>query len=645
MNNVFAEYPKLKKPFPSQIQYWTCPVTGIKVPKFEEENIAWRHKLLEKAAKDTGLQKDLLVASAQSELFWINAFAWTYHQFDFDPKTGREYPSNRPHRPLITWEIQDLLFENLIDAFKNGHDILIDKSRDMGASWCLLTFFHHIWLFRPQTELREMSRTELYVDGNAKSLFWKHDYINYNLPDWMRPPNIGKKEKNRTKMNMINQLNGSTIAGESTTEFAMSGDRAAALLLDEFAKVKNGNEIRTATEAVSPCRIVNSTPYGAGTEYARWKKSGQIKVFSLPFYEHPEKGRNRMVIKRDTGDYEIVSPWFELKRKKLPPNALAQEVLAEDLQSGNVFFDISNIQKHINAFACEPKNRLNIDFKEGIANDQIFRHIHNRDLSVLNIAFANNNGKLSWWKDLVPDRIKIDREEITVFRPDQSKTYIIGIDTSKGQGASDSVISIKCKQSGEKVGEWTDNNTPPYEFARVVIAIALWCGGAPPRHYPFLKWEMNGPGWDLGRLIVKVFHYPFYYIDEKPGVITSKKGIKYGWHSSKQSKTELLSLYDGVFANGGYINHSKRGLEQAMYYITYPDGSIGPAELSDKKLADRMAHGDIVIADALTIDDKEVPKSKKEKKSYPVNSHGYRRKQRLSKKKKYKLWNKPFNFG
>ena len=115
-----------------------------------------------------------------------------------------------------------------------------------------------------------------------------------------------------------------------------------------------------------------------------------------------------------------------------------------------------------------------------------------------------------------------------------------GIDISKGQGASNSVISIKCKETGEKIAVYRDANTPPYDLAFITIALALWCGGANPNRLPFLKWENNGPGYDYGKLIVKVFNYPFYYRKEELGTTSDRKTQSYGWHNSTRSKEELL---------------------------------------------------------------------------------------------------------
>jgi hypothetical protein len=633
LSTGFLEPPQLSTPFPSNRRYWTCPKTGLIVPKWKDENIEWRQELSKKAEHDFLMQQELLAACKQSPLYWVNAFVWTYHQFETDPETGRQIPSTEPHQPMITWEIQDRLFNWLDEQFNTGEDGLIDKSREMGASWCCLEYLHWLWLFRADTEIREMSRVEDLVDSNlAKSLFWKHDYINSRLPKWMRPPGILERGRgNRTKMRIHNELNGSTIGGESTQKHAMRADRAAILLLDEFAMVDEGMAIRTSTADVAPCRIVNSTTR-VGTEYCRWKQSGQIKVFSLMFWEHPEKGKGRFVLQDEvTKEYSISSPWLERQKERRTPREIATEILGQDLEAGESFFTLSVINKHAALNVRPAKERYNIDLKKGISNDVIPDILRRRDEKAYTIHRAKN-GKLEIWGGLINGR------------PDQSRTYIFGIDTSKGQGASESVVSIKCKQTGHIIAKWKCRNTPPYEFARIIVGLALWVGGANPQKLPYLKWENNGPGWDLGRQLVKIFHYPFYYVSETVGGITDKKQKKYGFHVSRESKELLLRAYERALMQGKIINHDERGLEQAKYYIYWSNGSVGPAELTDKSAAEKLLHGDIVMADALTVEDKDVAKPKTTGQLTPYKSWGWRYEAWKKKKLRPKGWRKKFSF-
>ena len=571
-----------------------------------------------------------MAACRESILFWTNAFCWTYHQFDFDPVTHEPIPAEHAHNPFITWEIQDRHLAFLEEGIDIGEDRGTKKSRDMGASWDCIVAFHHKWLFRKDSQLLEMSRTEAYVDerGNHKSLFWKHDYINTWLPGWMRPPNCLPGQKNRRKMHLHNEILESTIDGESTTAHAGSGDRRLAVLLDEFSKVENGRAMRSATADVTPCRIVNSTPNpesGAGTEFARWINSGQIKVFVMPWWEHPEKGRGRHVIQDETTqEYKIHSPWYDNENLRRSPREMAAEIDMEDIAAGSTVFTHTNIDKHIALFGRDPIVRLDVNFKKGIANDAVPSIIKQRGIDKITMRM-NPKGKLSVWTNLLMNR------------PDQSKRYIIGFDISKGQGASNSVASIKCVETGQKIAEWVDANTPAYDFARVSVALALWCGGANPRRLPFLKWEKNGdPGIDFGRMMVEIFRYPYYYRDQKIGTIVKKRGKKYGWHSNTDSKGALLANYDRLLAHGGDVNPSVKALEEAKYYIHLPEGGVGPACFVEESAGARKTHGDRVIADALTLDDKEIPKGKGAAVKIPGNSIGarfnrYKRKRKLMK--------------
>lgn len=630
--------PKLKEPFPDIEPMWTCAKTGLIVPKGIGANLRYRENLLRKAEHDIGLQEELMKACHDSILYFVNTFVWTFKQFDV-LSDGSMIPAVQSHVPMVTWEIQDEFFDELVDAVETGHDLGIKKSRDMGASWCCLILLHKYWLFDEDCMMLELSRTEDYVDktGNPKSLFWKHDYINSWLPDWMCPPGIKLGEPNRTKMHLFNPLMNSIIDGESTTRHAASGDRRKIVLLDEFAKVENGEAMRSATADVTPCRIVNSTPAGAGTEYSDWINSGQIKVFMLPWYEHPDKGRGRYVERNEkTNEWEIKSPWFNKEVLRRSPKEVAQEILMRDIESGDVFFSIPNLKQHRDLFGRKPLSKYNIDFKKDVTNEDIPKIIKTHDTSRITVK-KTNKGILSLWVELLFGRL------------DQNKTYILGIDTSKGMGASNSVISILCVETMEKVGEWADANTLPYDFARIIVAIALWVGGTRPRRIPLLIWEKNGPGWELGKLLVKKHQYPYYYRTRTTGIVGVKVTDKYGWQSAPQSKRELLQLLDNAYAQTNYVNHSFLALDEATRYIEYPGGGVGPAGLARESKSARLTHGDRPIADALTLEAAETaPKLRRKKREAPFRSVAYRmelRKKKLAAEKNRKPWRHRYDFS
>jgi hypothetical protein len=614
--SLVAQKPELSAPFPDVPALWTDPVTELKVPKRIQENLEWRARLLRDADADPAFQNDLWAACRDSLLFWVNAFVFTFKIREVD-ETGQQRQAEGVHAPYVTWEIQDRHLLEIEKAINEGYDLLTDKSREMGASWDHILVFEHQFLFKPDSIFLEISRTEEYVDrsDNPKSLFWKHRYIRKWLPAWLVPA------ISDITMHFSNLANGSKIDGESANSNAASGDRRRAVLLDEFAKVEQGTKMRWATSDVTACRLPNSTPAGPGTEYSKWAKSGQIKVFQMPWWEHPEKGRGRYAVQDETTKtWKIRSPWYDKEGERRSPQEIAQEIDMDHIGSGATFFDAHPIEQHRALFARPATFTRGFDFLKGISQDAMPGIIQRRQLNQINIAKAGS------WRFWLPP---------IGGRPDQTKNYIFGVDISKGQGASNSVVSVLCAETREKICEFADANVPPYDLARVVAAAALWFGGVSCAGRPLVIWEANGPGWDFGRVLVKTLQYPNYYVDKAAGTIREKTGNRYGWHSSKEKKEQTLGILRRSYAQGGVVNHSAEALDEALTYVYYDDGGLGPAEFVKESESARLTHGDRVIADMLMmLGVEDVPAGRTGDPMPPGRSIGYRRRMALAKNRK-----------
>jgi hypothetical protein len=235
------------------------------------------------------------------------------------------------------------------------------------------------------------------------------------------------------------------------------------VLLDEFAKVEQGTKIRWATSDVTSCRLVNSTPAGPGTEYSKWKKSGQIKVFVMPWYEHPAKGQGRYVVQDPTTKtWQIRSPYYDKQAERRSPQEMAQELDRDDIGSGSTFFDSQPIEQHRALFAKPPTFTRAFDFIRGVAQDAMPGIIARSQLNQIRVEKC---GPWRFWTPHVSGRL------------DQTKTYTLGVDISRGQGASNSVVSVLCNETREKIAEYADANTPPYDLARIALAVILWLSG------------------------------------------------------------------------------------------------------------------------------------------------------------------------
>lgn len=186
--------------------------------------------------------------------------------------------------PFITWDYQNEAFERMQKAMDDGHDVVIEKSRDMGASWMMLTLFQWRWQFYPLQSFLMMSRKEDYVDstGNPDSLFWKLDFLLEYQPSWLRPVFT------RNQMMLVNVENKSVISGETTNQNAGRGGRRTAILIDEAAAITKLVDVDAATADVTDCRFWNSTPMGRNHFY-RLRCSKAAEVITMHWRSHPHK--------------------------------------------------------------------------------------------------------------------------------------------------------------------------------------------------------------------------------------------------------------------------------------------------------------------------------------------------------------------
>src|SRR4030042_1850764 len=97
----------------------------VDFPKDRRENLEWRRGMLARAREDAEYRAKILELFRRNILFAFNGFFYTYD------------PRKRPfhHIPFTTWDYQDPVILTVQECIKNGEDLVIEKSRDMGATW------------------------------------------------------------------------------------------------------------------------------------------------------------------------------------------------------------------------------------------------------------------------------------------------------------------------------------------------------------------------------------------------------------------------------------------------------------------------------------------------------------------------------
>ena len=303
-------------------------------PKEFEENARYRAKLVLQATNDPDKQAQLYAMCRQDILFWINCFVYT-----FNP---RKTPAVIP---FITWKFQDDLILKLAKAVKEQKDVLVDKSRDMGVTWCVLLVYCWYWQFGDAGfDFLCGSRKEQYVDkiGEMDTLLEKIRFIVKNEPMWMRPTGFSFRD-NATFMKLKNPENQNTISGEATNDNFSRGGRRRSIFFDEFAFWDCDDSAWRASADTTNCRIAVSTPCGFNNKFAKLRHGGGIDVTSLHWRLHPEKDQawydnecerrnhdkieisQELDISYEGSEEGILFDWEDMNKAKTPNIALSRE--------------------------------------------------------------------------------------------------------------------------------------------------------------------------------------------------------------------------------------------------------------------------------------------------------------------------------
>ena len=592
--------------------------------------MAWRKRLRDSARFDPDQQKILKAACAASPWFWINAFGMTFCVKEVGAD-GHERPvsGNACHVPMITWLVQDEAIGIMLDCVEGGHDMLIDKSRDMGASWLVSFIIHWFWQHRPGTTFLEMSRKEDLVDdrGNMDCLFEKHRYIHRWQPLWLKPKRVSDRH-----MHLGNEDIGSSIDGESTNVHAGHGGRRTAIMLDEFALVPDGDAIVSGTADNTACRIFNSTPYGPGTAFTRIKEEKRAVIVELPWWRHPQKGGNSRQILSDKGTAKWTSPWYEEECKRRSKKDVAQNIDMDHGRSGEMFFDSDEIARHKNKFGSDPLFKALIYVPEEYTEEQRMRMVKCREWrSVGFVASYHVHGNAvadkpwSFW-------IPLD----ALDRPPQDHRYVFGCDISHGSGNSASVLSVIDDNIGRIVAVFSSTRVSPESFAEIAVFAGMWFGGT--TGVPLLCWENNGPGGIFGRKVMKM-GYPNVWWQKKEGSRMEQQIPKWGWNGNRVKKEKVLGLYRESLANETLINPCIESLDEALKYLYDESGALIPGELRGKSEGARGLHGDRVIADAIACMAREdLPATREKMSRPPAGSFEYRRLQSAANERKKDPW-------
>lgn len=516
---------------------------------------------------------DLIEAFRNDPVLWLRYCAWTFHIRDVD-EHGIERPTDLPDVPFDPWPVQAEAVRVIADAVENGHDVILRKSRDMGASWLLCAMAVWGWMMR-DWQVMLVSRVEDLVDrtGDPDCLFWKIDYLIETLPAWMLPAPAAEFVKGEGKLRrhlmLQHPTTSATISGQAATAHIGRGGRRNMVVFDEFAALDNAQAAWRSAADCTSCRVAVSTPVGPGTHYATLvseaRTTGNPTLIEMLYTDHPEKSRGAE--ERDDVDGSITgvagtsytwTPWLSEQIKRRDRVDLAINVFAEEAAGGERFFSARDIDRQ----------RHNVKVPRRVIYDG---------------GALVDSPSGSW---------RIFEE------PDAAAEYVCGVDPAYGTGAANSAACIINVRDMSVAAEFADPFIGGHDLASELVRMIsnVYKG----RRQTLLGWERNGPGASLKHDVDKT-GWTHVFKERTIGTIDEARTKRVGWTSTRQSKRALLGRLSTVLSRGEIQIPGEDVLTELGDYIIYASGGIGPGRLRSETSGAREAHGDRVIALALAL--------------------------------------------
>lgn len=266
-------------------------LTAAEWPPDYDAVYRWRRHMLRKLKRDPKL-----LAAARN--YYSNNYAkFIMHWMDtYDPrKEGSKWV------PFVFFEKQEELIDFFNDLNAEQEGGLIEKSRDMGATWVACAYSSCTWIFEDSFAVGWGSRKQDLVDklGDPDSIFEKIRLLLDRLPDiWM--PKKFKPSKHSSRMKLFNPENGSIIAGESGDGIGRGG-RKSMYFKDESAHYERPEKIEAALGDNTNVQIDMSSVNGLGNVFHNrrehgviWERNkiiepGFVRIFIMDWKDHPAK--------------------------------------------------------------------------------------------------------------------------------------------------------------------------------------------------------------------------------------------------------------------------------------------------------------------------------------------------------------------
>jgi len=217
----------------------------------------------------------------------------------YEPRNaGKGLPTRMP---FLLFQRQAELIQFFHACVLEESNGLVEKSRDMGATWCGVGYSVWMWLFVNGTTIGWGSANANKLDrlGDSNSIFEKIRLTIRGLAEVFKPTGF-HENKHLMHMRITNPENGNAIIGDVGDNIGRGG-RTSVYFVDEAAYLDHPELVEASLSETTRTRIDISSVSGPGTIFHRtrqsgvvWKPGGKIykdraNVFLLDWRDHPEK--------------------------------------------------------------------------------------------------------------------------------------------------------------------------------------------------------------------------------------------------------------------------------------------------------------------------------------------------------------------
>lgn len=270
------------------------------------------------------MRGDPALMAGAMEFYRTHPVEFINHWLDtYDPRNaGKQTPAKMP---FILFERQAEMVEFILACLRGEENGLMEKARDMGATWVCCAVSVWLWRFWDGAAVGWGSRKEQLVDkiGDPDSIFEKMRMLIRGMPREFWPDGFNETD-HMAYMRIVNPQSGATITGEAGDNIGRGG-RKLIYFKDESAHYERPEKIEAALADNTRVQIDISSVNGLGNVFHRRREAGVewsggpairgvTSVFVMDWRDHPTK----------TDD------WYQARRKKAEADGLlhvfAQEV-------------------------------------------------------------------------------------------------------------------------------------------------------------------------------------------------------------------------------------------------------------------------------------------------------------------------------